>query len=66
MAGIAIRIKFIWVYNSWGCGLVASRAQWRFGIFSRASDDNQVNSTNGLCGVHDNNTVLWSGLAQYQ
>ena len=36
MAGIGIRIRFIWVMYSWGCGLVASRPQWRFGIYSQS------------------------------
>ena len=34
MAGIGIRIQFIWVMYSCLAGVVASSAQWRFGIFA--------------------------------
>ena len=34
MAGIGIRIRFIWVLYSYLAGVVASKAQWRFGIFT--------------------------------
>ena len=34
MAGIGITIRFIWVVYSCLAGVVASRAQWRFGIFA--------------------------------
>ena len=51
MAGIGIRIRFIWVMYSW-----ASRAQWRFGIFAvglqMAIKLNQVNQ-----GRHDAVTI---------
>ena len=34
MAGIGIRIRFIWVMYSCLAGVVASRARWRFGTFA--------------------------------
>ena len=34
MAGIGIRIRFIWVMSSCLADVVASRTQWRFGILA--------------------------------
>ena len=34
MAGIGIKIRFIWVMYNCLAGVVESRAQWKFGIFA--------------------------------